>query len=341
MRKTGRWLGIVTAAILLTGCGESSDYNDYVTLGDYRNLSVELAVEQVTDEALEAYEREQLDAFASYEDADGPVKEDQLVQVSLLAKNGDEIVYDFSDEDGYEMAIGQQEFGDKVDEALIGAQVGDVLDFSVSYEDDFEDAMLCGNEINYHIEIRGITDVSYPKLTDAFVQENFEEQTVQAWRDTLRGQLYSDHQAEATEEMRDDLVQRAIDGSKITGYPKDLYKQKKEEVTANYQSYADMFGNTLDDVYEMLGVDKKALQEEYLDATYRTMVLALIRQQENITLSDEEEQEKLEEYAQENEYDSVQELLIDYDEEGLKQYFLDEMTVDFLEEHAQITTVER
>lgn len=340
MRKTYRWLGIVAAAVLLSGCGESGDYGHYVTLGDYRNLSAELVVEPVTDEALEAYEREQMDSFASYEDADGPVKEDQLVQVSLLAKDGDEVIYDFSDEDGYELTIGKQEFGAEVDEALIGAQTGDVLDFSVSYGDDFEDAMLCGNEISYYIEIRGISDVNYPELTDAFVQENFAEQSAQAWRDTLREELYSDRQAEAAEDMRGSLVEQAVENAQITGYPKDLYKQKREEVTSNYQSYADMFGCTLDDVYEMFAVDETALKEEYLDATYRTMVLALIRQQENITLSDEEEQEKLEAYAQENEYDSVEELLADYDAEGLRQYFLDELTIDFLEDHAHITTVE-
>lgn len=340
MKRINRWLVIAAAAVFLAGCGESGDYSHYVTLGDYRNLSAELVVEKVTDEALEAYEREQLDTFASYENADGPVKEGQLVQVSLLAENGDEIVYDFSDEDGYEMTIGKQEFGAEVDEALIGAQIGDVLDFSVSYEDDFEDAMLCGNEISYRIEIRGISNVNYPQLTDAFVQENFGEQTVEAWRDTLRGQLYSDRQAEAAEDMRSNLVQQVVKDAQITGYPKDLYQQKRDEITSNYQSYADMFGCTLDEVYEMFAIDEKALKEEYLDATYQTMVLTLIREQESITLSDEEEREKLEEYAQENEYDSVEELLTDYDEEGLRQYFLDEMTIDFLEEHAQITTVE-
>lgn len=342
MRKKFRVLSLVAVAALLAGCGgNSGDYSKYVTLCDYKNLSTELVVEKVSDEELDEYEKEQLDEYVTYEDADGPVKEGQLVQVSLMAKDGDEIVYDFSDEGGYEMTIGQQEFGVEVDDALIGGVIGDVLDLSASYDDDFEDAQLCGKDISYHIEIRKISDVIYPELTNEFVKEQFGEQSVENWRDTLREELESEHQAEATEDMRNNLAQQVIDGSQISGYPKDLYKQKCEEIRAGYQSYADMFGCSLDEVYEMLEMDEKAREKEYLDETYRTMILAMIRQQEGIALSDEQMQEKLEAYAEENEYDTVEDLLADYDEDSLKEYFLDELTLDFLEEHADITVSEK
>lgn len=342
MRKKFRVLSLVAVAALLTGCGgNSGDYSKYVTLCDYNGLGAELVVEKVSDEELNEYEKEQLDGYLTYEDAGGPVKEGQLVQVSLMAKDGDETVYDFSDEDGYEMTIGQQDFGKEVDDALIGGMIGDVLDLSVSYADDFEDAQLCGREISYHMEIRKISDVIYPELTNEFVKEQFGEPSVEAWRDTLREELESEHQAEATEDMRSNLVQQVIDASQISGYPKELYKQKREEIRAGYQSYADMFECSLEDVYAMFEMDEKDREKEYLDETYRTMVLAMIRQQEGIALSDEQMQEKLETFAEENEYDTVEDLLADYDEDSLRQYFLDELTLDLLEERADITVSEK
>lgn len=341
MRKTYRLLGVISASVmLLMGCGGADgDYSQYVTLGDYTNLSVKLAVEKVTDKELEDYEKEQLGEYVTYEEVKGPVKDGQMVSVSLLAMDGDEIVYDFSD-DGYDVVIGGEDFGSEVDEELIGSNIGDVLDFTVSYGDDFEDGSLSGREISYHVEIQSISDVIYPELTDEFVQEEFGEETADAWRDTLREELHSSHEADATETMRNDLAQQAVDVSQITGYPKELYKQKKEALQADYQGYADMLGCSIDEIYEMFELDEGECEQEYLDETYRTMVLAMIRQKEGIDLSEEQYQEKLQEYAKENEYDSVEALLEEYDEDGLKEYFLNEMTLDFLEEHADITVEE-
>lgn len=329
-------LAVIAVTALLAGCGGNSEnYSKYVTLADYKNLSAELVVEEVTKEALDEYENEQLDEYVTYEETTGSVKEGQMVQVSLLAKEGDEVIYDFS-EDGYELIIGKQDFGAEVDEALLGRSSGDILDFSVSYDDEFADMMLAGKEIGYHIEILEISDVSYPELTDAFVEENFGEKSVDAWRETLAEELRSEYETTARDDLREGLVQQVIDGSQFHGYPKDLYKQNEEMIQADYESYAEMFGCSVDEIYEMFDVDEEQRKQECLDQTNRTMVLALIREQENMTLSEEQMQEKMEAFAQENGYDSVEEYLSEYDEKSIRQYFLDEMTIDFIVEHANI-----
>lgn len=338
MRKMSyRLLPLFGIALLMAGCGsDSGDYSKYVTLGDYQNLKVTKTVEKVTAERVDEYEKEQLEEYVEYETVDGPVKEGQLVDVSLLAKSGDEVVYDFSD-DGYEMVIGDGEFGEQVDEALIGSVAADELDLEVSYDDSFEDAMLAGHTISYHIVVNSISDVTYPELTNEFVKENFGVTSVDEWRASLKEELQQSYEEEAEDTLRTDLVQAAVDACTISDYPKSLYKQKKQEVESSYQSYADMFNCSLSEVYDMLDMDEQAREKEYIDAVNETMVLAEIRKQENLTLTDEQMQERMEAYAQENEYDSVSELLGDYDENGLKEYFLNEAAIDYLETHATIT----
>jgi trigger factor len=336
-RHTAVALALVLGVTGLAGCGsESQDYNDYVTLGEYKDLPVTLNVAQVTDEDVETYEKEQLSGFEEYTDVDTPIVDGSYVELSLLAKNGSDIVYDFTSE-GYEMIVGDQEFGVEVDDALIGKQVGDELELTVSYDEDFDDAALYGKEISYEITVQRVADVTYPELTDEFIQETFDEDNLSAWEETLREELTASYEADATDDMREDLADQAVKNATITGYPKSLYEAKKSEVDENYQSYADMFNCSLDAVYEMLEVDEDSLQEEYLYETNRVMVFSLIRDQEGITLSDEDYQTRLTDFAAENEYDSVDELLEDYDEDSLRSYFLDEMTLDFLEDEADIT----
>lgn len=340
--KTRMGCGVfLAAAMLLAGCGGSDDdYSKYVTLGDYKSLSVELSVEEVTEEEFEEYRKETLASFESYHEVSGPIKEGQYVECALLASEGDEVLYDFVD-DGYELVVGSGEFGKEVDEELIGSRAGETLKFTVNYDDDFEDVFLSGKAVSYQIEIQSVSDIIYPEITDAFVKENFEEESVEAWEQTLYEELYSNHQADASESMRSTLVQKAVDCCEIKGYPKSLYKEQQELLEADYQSYADMFGSTLDGVYEMFGMDEKARDEECKNSTYQVMVLSLIREKENIRLTDEQMQEQLADFAEYNEYDSVEELLEEYDEEELRDYFLEEMTIDFLEENADVNIVEQ
>ena len=65
------------------------------------------------------------------------------------------------------------------------------------------------------------------------------------------------------------------------------------------------------------------------------MVVSMSAQKEDLMLTDEELQQKKEAYAAEQEYDSVEDLLEDYEETGLEEYFLQEKVKDYLESVAQ------
>ncbi len=329
------------AAMLLAGCGDDGDYSRYVTLGEYKNLSVELSVAEITDEELEEYREETLSPFQSYHEVTGEsaIREGQLVELSLLAENDGEVIYDFVD-DGYEMVVGNGEFGEELDEELTGRKAGDTLDLSITYAADFEDGLLAGRSVSYEIEILKVSDIIFPEVTDAFVSENFDEESVEAWEETLYEELSSNHQADAAEDMRDSLLQKAVDNAAISGYPKALYREQEKLLEEDYQSYADMFGCTLDEVYQMFELDEQARRQECENATYQVMVLDLIQKAEGIALSDEEFDDMLAEFAEYNEYGSVEELLEEYDSDSLKEYFLREITLDFLEENAEVNIVE-
>ncbi len=329
---------LALAIVLSAGCGSGSGggYDKYMTLGDYKGLGAVLTVEDVTDDELDGYVLEQLDEYTEYVDAEGPVSEGQLVTTELLAESGGETVYDFRD-DGYDILVGEEEYGPEVDAALSGHYAGDEISLTVDYDEDFVDAALCGKAVDFDIKVVAIYDVVYPELTDGFVRENFGEETADAWRASLKDELYESHRADAEEEMRDELVQQVIDGSEIKGCPDDLYEEKLAEAEEEYQGYADMFGCSVDEVYDMLGTDEQTVEEDARNAAYRSMALELIREREGIVLTDEMLQERLEDYAGENDYESVDELLAEYDEEGLRQYFLDQMAIDFIEEHASVS----
>lgn len=322
------------ALAMLTACGDTSDYSKYVTLGSLEHLQKNLTVETVDEQSMADAKEEALADYTEYEDATGRIKEGQMADVSIVVTSDGEELYDFSDEP-YEMTVGKEEFGAEFDTYLIGKEAGDAIDIEVSYDSSFDDGVLCGKTVEIKGSVAGIKDVVMPEVDDAFVKENFGFSTVQEWEEQLRADIEEQKQQEAQEMMREDLLQQAIDASDISGYPKNLYKQKLQEVKDGYQSYADMFGCDVSEVYDTFGLTEEDIEKEALDNVEMTMVVSMIAQKEDLMLTDEELQQKKEAYAAEQEYDSVEDLLEDYEETGLEEYFLQEKVKDYLESVAQ------
>lgn len=322
------------ALAMLTACGDTSDYSKYVTLGSLEHLQKNLTVETVDEQSMADAKEEALADYTEYEDATGRIKEGQMADVSIVVTSDGEELYDFSDEP-YEMTVGKEEFGAEFDTYLIGKETGDAIDIEVSYDSSFDDGVLCGKTVEIKGSVAGIKDVVMPEVDDAFVKENFGFSTVQEWEEQLRADIEEQKQQEAQEMMREDLLQQAIDASDISGYPKNLYKQKLQEVKDGYQSYADMFGCDVSEVYDTFGLTEEDIEKEALDNVEMTMVVSMIAQKEDLMLTDDELQQKKEAYAAEQEYDSVEDLLEDYEETGLEEYFLQEKVKDYLESVAQ------
>ena len=322
------------ALAMLTACGDTSDYSKYVTLGSLEHLQKNLTVETVDEQSMADAKEEALADYTEYEDATGRIKEGQMADVSIVVTSDGEELYDFSDEP-YEMTVGKEEFGAEFDTYLIGKEAGYAIDIEVSYDSSFDDGVLCGKTVEIKGSVAGIKDVVMPEVDDAFVKENFGFSTVQEWEEQLRADIEEQKQQEAQEMMREDLLQQAIDASDISGYPKNLYKQKLQEVKDGYQSYADMFGCDVSEVYDTFGLTEEDIEKEALDNVEMTMVVSMIAQKEDLMLTDEELQQKKEAYAAEQEYDSVEDLLEDYEETGLEEYFLQEKVKDYLESVAQ------
>lgn len=322
------------ALAMLTACGDTSDYSKYVTLGSLEHLQKNLTVETVDEQSMADAKEEALADYTEYEDATGRIREGQMADVSIVVTSDGEELYDFSDEP-YEMTVGKEEFGAEFDTYLIGKEAGDAIDIEVSYDSSFDDGVLCGKTVEIKGSVAGIKDVVMPEVDDAFVKENFGFSTVQEWEEQLRADIEEQKQQEAQEMMREDLLQQAIDASDISGYPKNLYKQKLQEVKDGYQSYADMFGCDVSEVYDTFGLTEEDIEKEALDNVEMTMVVSMIAQKEDLMLTDDELQQKKEAYAAEQEYDSVEDLLEDYEETGLEEYFLQEKVKDYLESVAQ------
>ena len=119
------------------------DYSTYLTLGDYKNIEIELASPEVTDEEVTDYINSKLlDKNVIYKAGDDrTVENGDIANIDYVGKIGD---VQFTTASGYNLKIGSGAFIPGFEDGLVGAKNGQKLDvklkFPASYGGTYTDA---------------------------------------------------------------------------------------------------------------------------------------------------------------------------------------------------------
>lgn len=114
---------------------------DYVTLGDYKSLTVnraDLNIDDVTDEDVDSNVSSNLKDLAESMDdvienlTEGEVQEGDVANIDYVGKKDGE-AFDGGSAEGYDLEIGSGTFIDGFEDGLIGASIGDTVDLNLTF----------------------------------------------------------------------------------------------------------------------------------------------------------------------------------------------------------------
>jgi trigger factor len=150
-----------------------------VTVPGYGGLRVEVPSLDVDDDAIEAAQATELRKAGTLTDVDRPIATGDFVVLDMEATRDGEEVTGLNTED-WSYEVGQGWVTEDFDEHLIGASVGDVLEFTSTPKQ-------TEGEADFKITITAVQDMELPEATDEWVFENLGEfETVDEWRESLR-----------------------------------------------------------------------------------------------------------------------------------------------------------
>lgn len=351
MKKRLLPLLLTIGVFAFTGCSDSGSLittgnkaladavytSDSVSLAPYTGLSAEKKVYEVSEADVNQAIEEELADYIEYNSVDRASAAGDWVYADYTASIDGSVS---SAEEDYYFVIGEEEFGSEFDEKLTGIFTGDVLNFSITYgEADFNEEWT-GQTVDFTVTVTDIQEELLPDCTDEFVKENLGYETYDAFYTAMQESVAQFYEEESLYELKENLLQQVIDASSILGYSQEDYDSALEEVEAFYQSYADMFGMTLEELYEMSEITDDDVQQDALDLVFRQLVTNAIIENEQLTLNDEEFEEGVTYYMTANEYDSREEFLSDYGEEEIRNQLFEDKVLDFLADNAQITEVQ-
>ena len=325
---------------------ERPDYTalDYVTLGEYKGLSVMIEPIVVTETEIDDSikgEVERQDKFDKRED--GVVQDGDVANIDYEGKK-DGVAFDGGTAQGYDLTIGSGTFIDGFEDGLIGVKVGDTVDLDLTFPENYGSADLAGQDVVFTVTVNYVKEM--PEITDELVSELSDGaySTVDGYREYMRGLLQKDKEDEQEYNIYMDLMAQLYNTCTINEYPQELVDYSVASMHQVYEDYAAMYGMTVEDMVSSFGLTMDEFDdmivENVKENLQQELILKAIAEQEGLLISEDEYATGTAGYAEQYGYGSAEEFEADYDRATIEMSLLIDKVMLFVKDNAIIEEIE-
>jgi trigger factor len=282
MKKSVK-LVVLTAimAVGLTGCGK-------VKLANYKGLEGQKIVFDITDEDVRNAVDDMMYEYVQYDPiTDRGAQNGDYVNLTYKVTVDGEYNEDLSGEDE-DICVGEEYVYPEVEKALVGMKTGDNKTVNVKLSEDYVEDDLVGKEASVDVTVNEISVENLPEYNDEFVKENLGFDSVAAYEEDLKQQLYAEKEEEYKYDSFYEMLQEVIDNSTFGSYSKSLYSECEEEYNSSNESMAAMYGMELKDYEEFMEIDEKTKKSDIEAMIHEKQVIEAIAKNEGLEVSDKE-----------------------------------------------------
>ena len=323
-----------------TGANASTEsYEEYVTLGEYKGLDVQLIKAEVTDDMVDDEIDMLLEDNAVYTPiSDRGAAEGDTVNINYTGKiDGQE--FDGGSAEDFELELGSGYLLDDLESQIVGMKSGETKDLNVSVPADYiedtveEDAP--DKDAVFTVTVNSVSEKSLPEYSDEFIAGVTDYKTTAEYEEGTKKELLASLESDNRSTAGMDALSQVMENSTFNGYPQELYDSCKQEYDAMNEMYAEMLGVDVAD----LDTDEEETKSTIESIVNEKMVCAAIAAAENISVSDEEYQKYLEDNYALYDYASAAEYEETESKESLMNEILTEKIYNFLIDNAKITEI--
>lgn len=321
----------------LTACSKDGS----VKLGDYSKIEVAKSDVEVTDQDVQDYIDQQLQAKATTTTLTaGTVASGDSINISYTGYVDGE-TFDGGSAENTPITLGSSGFIDGFDDGLIGKDIGSTVDLNLTFPDPYEaNSDLAGKPVLFKVTINSKETTVTPELTDEWVTQNYSDQkltTVDAFKQYCRTTLEDSALTDAIwEAVFNDVTVESYNEKEKESLIKDQKEYVEKTVSSSYgmelADYLKLIGMTEDD-YD------KQIESSVKDYLKQKMTVYAIADKEKLSVSDKEYNEQLETYATQQGYSSVDDFkktLTDNNEEQIKLQLLANKVIDILKQNVSL-----
>ena len=272
-----------------------------VELGEYKGLAVEIAQQEVTDEAIDAeIEKDREKASRTIDIEDRPIQDGDIVNLDY-AGTVDGVAFEGGTAEKQTLTIGSGRFIPGFEEQMIGMSIDEEKDLNVTFPDPYQSQELAGKEAVFHVKVNGIQMVERPELDDDFAQDISDFDTFADYKADVVKKLTERVKKNNENMAKNALVDKAVENAKVD-IPQAMIDRQSDYMIQEMEMQSAYQGFRLDDYLKYMGMTREALKAQNEgEATRRVkneLVIDAIRKAEGIEPTEEDIEKQIAEQAE-------------------------------------------
>ena len=271
-----------------------------VTLGEYKNLTVEVEKQTVTDEMIDARVNQDREKNARVIDkTEGTVENGDVVNLDY-AGSVDGVAFAGGTAEGQTLEIGSHQFIPGFEEQMVGMAIGEEKDLDVTFPEQYHAAELAGKAAVFHVKVNSIQSKELPELDDDFAADVSDFDTYAEYRENIVKELTERAEKNNKIMAENALIEKAVENAQMD-VPNGMVETQVDEMLREMEMRMMYQGLRMEDYLKYTGMTieeyRASFADEALNRVKVELTLDAIRKAEGIEPTEDEVKVQVEEQA--------------------------------------------
>ena len=310
-----------------------------VEISNYKNIAATKNKVEITEKEVDAEVQRMRERNARMVDVDDrPVEKGDNVVIDFTGYVDGE-TFEGGSAEKFPLTIGSNQFIPGFEDQLIGHNVGEEFDITVTFPDDYQAKELQGQSTVFKIKLHEIKTRELPEVDDEFVKDVSEFDTLDELKEDLVKKLTERAEKASEEAFENQLIDTVI-GNMTAEIPQCMIEYNIDEMVQNFEYRLQMQGLDLKTYLQYVGMDLEAFRKTFAEQAEKQVKVRLalekIGQLENLEATEEEIAAKYEELAK-NYNVEVEKVKAGIPEGDIKQDVISQKAIDLVRDTAVVT----
>ncbi|MGX9357852.1 MULTISPECIES: trigger factor [unclassified Mycoplasma] len=273
-----------------------------VNLGEYKKLNTKLNIANIDKKMIEGTKETILKNYAVSIESNEPIKMGDSVNFDFTGYiNGEK--FEGGEAEKFDIVIGSNQFIPGFEEQMVNLNRGESKDINLKFPETYHAKELAGKDVVFKVKINSVKTNNYPEVNDQFLKEakiNPLVNTIEQFNEYVEFEATKAVLQVASQTYTDEAINEIIKNSSIT-ISNIIINEEAEKYYKSFIQQLKQKGISERDYFEFTKTNKedvlKTYQDEAFKNLFKSFVLGKIVDEENLQITDEEYENKVNEIA--------------------------------------------